>query len=148
MRAKKYWIATISKEHTERGINGGFIQVCHGKEAPLKRMQKEDYLLIYSSKITMVGNEKCQAFTALGKVIDDEVYSFQMTENFVPFRRNIQFIECNEVSIIPLIENLEFIPNKKSWGYPFRYGFFEINENDFNFITSKMICKASIVGNS
>jgi len=148
MRAKKYWIATISKEHTERGINGGFIQVCHGKEAPLKRMQKEDYLLIYSSKITIEGNEKCQAFTALGKVIDDEVYSFQMTENFVPFRRNIQFIECNEVSIIPLIENLEFIPNKKSWGYPFRYGFFEINENDFNFITSKMICKASIVGNS
>lgn len=148
MRVKKYWIATISKEHTERGINGGFIQVCHGKEAPLKRMQKEDYLLIYSSKITIEGNEKCQAFTALGKVIDDEVYSFQMTENFVPFRRNIQFIECNEVSIIPLIENLEFIPNKKSWGYPFRYGFFEINENDFNFITSKMICKASIVGNS
>ncbi|MCD0471620.1 EVE domain-containing protein [Flavobacterium sp. JAS] len=148
MRAKKYWIATISKEHTQRGVNGGFIQVCHGKEAPLKRMQKEDCLLIYSSKITMEGNEKCQAFTALGKVIDDEVYSFQMTENFVPFRRNIQFVECNEVSIIPLIENLEFIPNKKSWGYPFRYGFFEINENDFNFITSKMICKASIVGNS
>ncbi|OMQ11678.1 EVE domain-containing protein [[Flexibacter] sp. ATCC 35103] len=141
MRTKKYWIATISKEHAQRAISGGFIQVCHGKEGPLKRMQKEDYILIYSSKITMEGNEKCQSFTALGKVVGDEVYSFQMTENFVPFRRNIQFMEANEVSILPLIENLEFIPNKKSWGYPFRYGFFEINENDFNFITSKMISK-------
>lgn len=145
MRAKKYWIATISKEHTQRGVKDGFIQVCHGKEGPLKRMQKEDYLLVYSSKITMEGNEKCQAFTALGKVVDDEVYKFQMTENFIPFRRNIQFMECDEVSILPLIEYLEFIPNKKSWGYPFRYGFFEINENDFNFITSKMIAKTNVV---
>jgi predicted RNA-binding protein len=148
MRTKKYWIATISKEHAQRAINGGFIQVCHGKEAPLKRMQKEDYILIYSSKITMEGNEKCQSFTALGKVVDDEVYAFQMTENFIPFRRNIQFMDANEVSILPLIENLEFIPNKKSWGYPFRYGFFEINENDFNFITSKMISKTNVTNNS
>jgi predicted RNA-binding protein len=148
MRTKKYWIATISKEHAQRAINGGFIQVCHGKEGPLKRMQKEDYILIYSSKITMEGNEKCQCFTALAKVIGDEVYAFQMTENFVPFRRNIQFMKANEVSILPLIENLEFIPNKKSWGYPFRYGFFEINENDFNFITSKMISKTNVTDNS
>ena len=146
MRAKKYWIATISREHAQRAINGGFIQVCHGKEGPLKRMQKEDQILIYSSKITMEGNEKCQSFTAFGKVVDDEVYAFEMTEKFVPFRRNIQFMKCNEVSILPLIENLEFIPNKKSWGYPFRYGFFEINENDFNFITSKMV--SSITENS
>lgn len=146
MRVKKYWIATISREHAQRAINGGFIQVCHGKEGPLKRMQKEDQILIYSSKITMEGNEKCQSFTALGKVVDDEVYAFEMTEKFVPFRRNIQFMKCNEVLILPLIENLEFIPNKKSWGYPFRYGFFEINENDFNFITSKMV--SSIIENS
>lgn len=148
MRTKKYWVVTISKEHAQRAINGGFIQVCHGKEGPLKRMQKEDYILIYSSKTTMEGNEKCQCFTALGKVVGDEVYSFQMTENFVPFRRNIQFMKANEVSILPLIENLEFIPNKKSWGYPFRYGFFEINENDFNFITSKMISKTNVTDNS
>lgn len=143
MRAKKYWLAAISKEHAERAVDGGFIQVFHGKEGPLKRMQKDDYLVIYSSKITMQGNEKCQAFTALGKVMDDQVYSFQMTENFIPFRRNIQFMKCSDVSILPLIEHLEFIPNKKSWGYPFRYGFFEINENDFNFISSKMISQTN-----
>ena len=36
MNSTKYWIATISKEHTLRGVAGGFMQVCHGKQAPLK----------------------------------------------------------------------------------------------------------------
>lgn len=124
-----------------RGVTGGFVQINHGKQAPLKRMKKSDYLIVYSSKITMEGNEKCQAFTAIGQVKDDEVYQFQMTENFKPFRRNIEFLKCRESSIIPLINDLEFIPNKKSWGYPFRFGFFEIKENDFNLISFKMLQK-------
>jgi len=139
MSSARYWVAAISKEHTHRGINGGFIQVCHGKQAPLKRMEKGDFILVYSSKITMKGNEKCQSFTAIGQVCDDEVYPFQMAENFIPFRRNIQFLKCNETAIIPLIDHLEFIPNKKSWGYPFRFGFFEINKKDFTFIASNML---------
>ena len=144
MNTTKYWIAAISKEHTMRGVNGGFIQVCHGKQAPLKRMKKGDYILVYSSKITMDGNEKCQKFTALGQVIDDEVYPFKMSENFIPFRRNIQFLQCTETSIIPLINELEFIIQKKHWGYPFRFGFFEIKENDFNTLTTKMLENAII----
>ena len=139
MNSTKYWIATVSKEHTLRGVAGGFMQVCHGKQAPLKRMKKGDYLIVYSSKITMERKEKCQAFTAIGQVIDDNVYEYEMTENFKPYRRNINFLQCEESSIIPLINDLEFIPNKKSWGYPFRYGFFEIKENDFNTITLKML---------
>ncbi|AQX84181.1 EVE domain-containing protein [Elizabethkingia sp. HX WHF] len=135
----RFWVASISKEHTMRGINGNFIQVCHGKKAPLKRMSKGDMILIYSSKITLDGNEKCQKFTAIGKVADDEIYSFQMSENFVPFRRKIKFYACEEYSILPLIAELDFIENKKMWGYPFRYGFFEINKKDYNLIASKMI---------
>jgi len=139
MNSTKFWIAAVSKEHTMLGVAGSFIQVCHGKQAPLKRMKKGDYLIVYSSKITMGGNEKCQTFTAIGQVKDDKIYQFQMTENFNPFRRNMEFIECNGCSIIPLINDLEFITNKNSWGYPFRFGLFEIKEKDFNFITSKML---------
>lgn len=139
MSTTHYWVAAISKEHAMRGVAGGFIQVCHGKEAPLRRMKKGDYVLVYSSKISMEGGEKCQAFTAVGQVKDDEIYPFQMSETLTPFRRAIEFLECRESSILPLINHLEFIPNKKSWGYPFRFGFFEIKENDFNLITSKML---------
>ncbi|XZF13115.1 EVE domain-containing protein [Chitinophagaceae bacterium MMS25-I14] len=138
MSQVRYWMTSISKEHTMRGVNGSFIQVCHGKEAPLKRMHTGDYLVVYSSRETMEGDEKCQSFTAIGQVADDAVYAFRMTENFIPFRRNISFFNCIETPIAPLIPELDFITNKKSWGYPFRFGFFEITEKDFNLIVSKM----------
>ena len=137
--ATKYWIAVVSKEHTMRGVSGNFMQVCHGKQAPLKRMKQNDWLIVYSPKLTMEGDVKCQAFTAIGQVIDENVYQFKMSENFIPFRRNIKFYDCQEISILPLINSLEFIENKKSWGFPFRFGFFEIKEHDFNLIMSKML---------
>ncbi len=139
MNNNKYWMAAISKEHTRRGVAGGFIQLCHGKQAPLKRMKKGDWIIVYSSKESMEEKTKCQAFTAIGQVIDEHIYSFQMSDNFVPFRRNINFYNSNEISILPLIHQLHFMQNKKSWGYPFRFGFFEIQENDFKLIFSKMI---------
>lgn len=139
MEKQKYWIAVVSKEHTMRGVAGGFMQVCHGKQAPLKRMKPNDWMLVYSPKLSMEGDIKCQSFTAIGQALDDTVYQFQMTPTFNPFRRNIKFYDCEETSILPLINDLEFIQNKKSWGFPFRFGFFEINETDFNLIMSKML---------
>ncbi|PKF73830.1 EVE domain-containing protein [Chryseobacterium sp. PMSZPI] len=136
---RKFWIASLSKEHTLLGIAGKFIQVCHGKKTPLQRMKKGDSILVYSSKIKMNSTEKLQLFTAIGTVTDDIVYPFQMTETFIPFRRNIEFYDCKECSIIPLIDKLDFIENKKFWGYPFRYGHFEISEKDFNLIASNML---------
>jgi hypothetical protein len=83
--------------------------------------------------------EKCQEFTAIGKVKDDDTYAFRVSEDFCPSRRNIEFLDCKKVSILPLINDLHFIPNKKSWGYPFRFGFLEINEHDFSLISSQML---------
>ena len=139
MRPAKFWMAVVSKDHLARGISGGFMQVNHGKEAPLKRMQQNDWVIFYSPKITMEGIEKCQAFTAIGQTADEKVYSYQMTEHFIPFRRNIKFYDCKEISILPLIQDLTFIEDKKRWGYPFRYGFFEIPEQDFILIKSQML---------
>jgi hypothetical protein len=139
MRQTKFWVAVVSKEHATRGANGGFIQVCHGKQAPLKRMQKGDRILVYSPRLSMQGTEKCQSFTAIGQATDDAVYPFQMSQDFIPFRRNIQFQECKEVSILPLIKELGFITNKPAWGFLFRFGFFEIPERDFNLIADKML---------
>jgi hypothetical protein len=135
---KRFWIAVVSKEHVLRGVEGNYMQACHGKKAPLAKMKKGDGFLFYSSKISLKGDEKCQAFTAIGEVKDDIVYQFQMSESFIPFRRNIDFFKSENVSILPLIEDLEFIQDKKYWGYNFRYGFLEIGEKDFNFIQSKM----------
>ena len=136
---KKYWIASLSKEHALLGAEGNFIQVCHGKKAPLQRMKKGDSIVVYSSKEKMNSTEKLQHFTAIGTVTDDLVYPFKMTDAFIPFRKNIAFYDCRECSILPLIDHLDFIENKKFWGYPFRYGHFEISEKDFNLIASNML---------
>lgn len=138
-RKPKYWIVVASKDHVKRGIAGGFAQTCHGKAAPLKRMKKGDFILYYSGKLHFGKPDKCQEFTAIGQVRTEEVYPFQMTANFCPFRIDIDFLEAKDVSILTLINDLDFIQNKKSWGYPFRFGFFEINEHDFHLISSKMI---------
>ncbi|GAB3904500.1 EVE domain-containing protein [Larkinella knui] len=134
----QYWIAVASKDHVMRGVAGGFMQANHGKQAPLKRMKPGDWIIFYSPKQILESDEKCQAFTAIGQVRDDEIYQYSMTENFAPFRRNVQFQAAKEVSILPLIDALDFIPNKKAWGYPFRFGFFEIGQKDFDLIDSQM----------
>lgn len=138
-RKIKYWVIVASKDHVKNGIAGGIAQACHGKSSPLKRMKKGDFVIYYSGKQTLGKPDKCQEFTALGKVIDDDVYPFQVSEDFCPSRRNIEFSPSEDISILPLIEDLDFIQNKKSWGYPFRFGFFEINQHDFDLISSHML---------
>lgn len=135
---QKYWIIVASKDHVKNGVEQGIAQTCHGKAAPLKRMKKGDFVIYYSGKQTLGKPDKCQQFTALGKVLDDEIYQHQISEDFCPSRRNIEFLQCKDTSILPLINDLQFIHNKKRWGYPFRFGFLEINKHDFDLISSKM----------
>lgn len=136
---ERYWIVVVSKDHTMRGVSGGFMQACHGKQAPLKRMSENDWVIFYSPKISMNGDEKCQAFTAIGQTSGTDVYQYQMTKDFIPFRRNVKFYDCKQISILPLIEKLDFIRDKQRWGFQFRFGFFEIKEHDFNLIASTML---------
>jgi hypothetical protein len=140
-RDTKYWIIVASKDHVKTGIAEGIAQTCHGKASPLKRMRKDDFIIYYSGKQTLGRPEMCQEFTAIGRVMDDEIYQFQVSEDFCPSRRNIEFLPSGDVSILPLIPGLNFIHNKKSWGYPFRFGFFEINRHDFELISSQMLQK-------
>jgi hypothetical protein len=135
----RYWITVVSKDHIQRGVAGGFMQANHGKVGPLKRMNVNDWVIFYSPKVHYGGDEKCQAFTAIGRVADNEVFQHKMSEDFIPYRRNINFSGCHETFILPLISKLEFIKNKNSWGYSFRFGFFEIKETDFQLICSNML---------
>lgn len=42
----RYWIGVASREHVQRGMLGGFSQVCHGKYGPLKSMSEGDWIMI------------------------------------------------------------------------------------------------------
>ena len=137
----KYWIVTVSKEHVLNGMDWEIMQACHGKKAPLKRINKDDFIIFYSSKYKMKDKIPYQKITAIAKATDNEIYQVKMFENFEPFRRKVKFLECQEIEIRPLINDLEFIPNKQKWGYPFRYGLLEISEMDFKLISTKMLLK-------
>lgn len=135
----RYWMIVASHDHVKTGIQQGFTQACHGKATPLKRMHPGDYIIFYSGKEYFGQPKVCQKFTALGKIKDDKIYQVEMSPGFCPYRRNVEFFNTTDVSILPLIEKFEFIQNKKSWGYPFRWGFFEIHESDFNLLSSLLL---------
>jgi hypothetical protein len=135
----RYWITVVSKDHTERGVAGGFMQACHGKKHPLRRMSRNDWVIFYSPRQSMASDEKCQAFTAIGRVIDENIYQFAVSEDFIPFRRNICFYPCKELAVVPLIDEVEFISIKKHRGAQFRFGFLEIPEGDFHLIRKYML---------
>lgn len=84
----------------------------------------------------------CQEITAIGIVQDEEAYQVEMNENFKPFRRNIKYLDSIPQDIKPLIPSLTFIKNKKSWGYVFRYGFLEIDQESFEVIAKAMLGKS------
>jgi predicted RNA-binding protein len=134
----KYWINTVSRDHVMIGQKNGIVQANHGKLSPLKRLKTGDKIIFYSPKTSLENGEPLKAFTAVSQIMEEKIYQVELTSNFKPFRINAQYEECNEVNIKPMIESLNFIQNKKSWGYMFRFGLFEIDEHDFTLIYSRM----------
>lgn len=135
----RFWIGVASREHVRLGVAGGFSQLCHGKAHPLKRMAVGDWLIYYSPKERFEANAPCQKFTAIGKVVGHEVYPFEMFPGFVPYRRNIDFLEADDAPIRSLIDQLSFIKDKNRWGYAFRFGHLEIQRADFEIISTGML---------
>ena len=134
----KYWINTVSKDHLQRGLEGGFTQANHGSPYNLKRMSRGDLIIFYSPKTKFKDGKPLQKFTALGKCIDDEPYQAEISPDFHPWRRDIKFMECRETPIKDLISDLNFIQDKQKWGFPFKRGMFEITKNDFIKIVNAM----------
>ena len=124
------WINTVSRDHVERGVRGRFTQANHGKPTMLRKMARGDWIIFYSPKTAYPDGEPLQAFTA------------DVAPDFQPWRRNVDFLECAETPIRPLLEQLNFIEDKARWGYKFRFGVFKIDDHDFEVIRSAMTCSA------
>lgn len=134
----KYWIAVASKEHVQKGVTAGIMQVCHGKQTPLKKIHQGDWVVYYSPTEIFGQKTPCRAFTAIGQVNNKEPYQYHMSADFIPWRRDVTFVKSHNALIEPLIPNLSFIKNKQHWGMSFRYGLFSIPKEDFIIISSSM----------
>ena len=137
-----YWIGVVSRSHVLRGVEGGFAQMNHGKQAPLKRMKAGDGLIYYSPREDYPDGAPLQAFTALGFIHTGEVYAYDMTADgvpgFVPRRIDVDYVDTQITSIRPLIAQLDFIKDKTHWGAAFRFGQVKIGEVDFRCIAHAM----------
>jgi hypothetical protein len=131
-------VNTISNNHVQLGVAGGFTQANHGSPHNLIRMQKGDGIVFYSPRQSIDGRMPLQEFTALGIVTDDRPYQVTISEEFRPFRRTIAFESVVSVPIKPLINNLSFRADKQNWGFIFRRGMFEIPKVDFTRIASAL----------
>ena|SRR5207249_8407399 len=141
MPERAYWIGVISRSHVQIGVEGGFIQLGHGKKAPLTRLHAGDGLVMYSPRTSYPDGEVLQAFTAIGSIVSGEIYQVEMSRDFKPYRVDVRFEPCREAPIKPLIGKLSFIKNKTSWGAAFRFGQLKIPAGDFALIAEAMGCK-------
>ena len=94
----------------------------------------------------MGGGEAVQGFTAIGRIKDGEPYAFDMGGGFVPFRRDVAYVPAQEASILPLLDELEFVENRQRWGYKFRFGLFEVREHDMRLIARAMQADLAALG--
>ncbi|WP_342362454.1 EVE domain-containing protein [Terrarubrum flagellatum] len=140
----RFWIGVASAAHVRIGRAQGFMQVNHGKAAPLRRVRPGDGIVYYSPTVTLRGEDRLQAFTAIGTVRDREPYRGEMGGGFEPFRRDVDWAGAEEAPIKPLLEELEFTKGKSNWGYQLRFGLFEISEQDFAAIARAMKARIAL----
>ena len=140
--SRKNWIAVACATHARRvcapSDGPGYMQVCHGKAAPLKRIRPGDRVAYYAPTVTMGGKDKLQCFVSLGLVLPGDPYEFDMGGGFIPFRKDVQYVEAQEVSILPLVSRFEFVESPQRWGYKFRFGLFDISDHDMGLVADAM----------
>jgi len=95
----RYWIGVASHENVLSGVKGGFAQVCHGKIGTLKLMSEKDWIIYYSPTFSFHGKDACRSFTAIGTIERREPYTFEMSENFIPCRRDVMFLKSKDVPV-------------------------------------------------
>lgn len=136
--ARNFWVGVVSRSHAQRGVQGGFIQLNHGRQAPVQRLKAGDGIAIYSPRTEYPDGAPLQAFTALGFVDSGRVFQVEMSPDFKPYRVDVRYLTAAEAPIRPLVQHLAFIKDKAHWGAPFRFGFLQVTEADFAIISNAM----------
>ncbi|TDW19211.1 EVE domain-containing protein [Kribbella kalugense] len=137
---QRAWLGVISADHTQRAVDGGFIQLNHGKRYGVARLQQGDGFVIYSPTERYGEKSPLRAFTALGVVADTTPYqaeAMNMGSHGVvqPWRRRIEFLPVHRADVKAVELRLTQQPN---WGYQLRRGLVPLEPEDFEALRSVM----------
>jgi hypothetical protein len=134
---EKNWLGVVSRDHVLRGVEEGIAQIGHGRSAGLQRMSAGDGFVYYSPRDAYPKGAPVKAFTAVGRVTDDEVWQADEGD-FKPWRRRIDYeSEATPVPIADLRDRLD-LTAAPNWGYALRRGLIELSAADFALIHEAM----------
>ena len=133
---RNYWLGVVSASHVRRGVELGIAQINHGKRAYLARMRRGDGLVYYSPRTDYPDGAPLRSFTAVGAVVDDDIW--QTDEGcFKPYRRRVSYVAAEPIPLATLSSELD-LTRQANWGYQLRRGLVALSEKDFEIIRSAM----------
>ncbi|KPN61549.1 EVE domain-containing protein [Aliiroseovarius crassostreae] len=132
-----HWIAVISRAHARIAAQSGFLQVCHGKAAPLRRTSAGDEVFIYCPREEMRGGAQLKRVEYRCTFNDDRVYQVEQAPGFTPFRKDVTFDTGFAGRPIHDVPGLELTANP-NWGMLARRGFFEISAHDAGLLRASL----------
>ena len=137
---QRAWLGVISADHTRRAVDGGFIQLNHGKRYGVARLRQGDGFAIYSPTERYGEKSPLRAFTALGVVADEAPYqaepmSMGARGTVEPWRRRIEFLPVHRAPVREVDLKLTQAPN---WGYQLRRGLVPLDPEDFEALRAFM----------
>jgi hypothetical protein len=133
----RFWLGVVSRDHVLRGVEMGIVQIGHGKRVGLERMGPGDGFVYYSPRAAYPEGAPVKAFTALGRIADEEVWQADEGD-FKPWRRRVDYdADAAEVPIADLRDDLD-LTAKPNWGYALRRGLLELSAADFATIRAAM----------
>ena len=135
---KRFWINTVSLDHVEAAVAGGFTQADHGAATRLRQPHAGDEMIFYSPRTALWGGRPVRQFTARATITGDEPYQATVSDDFRPWRLAATFHPCTPTDAKPLVAKLSFITDVAHWGLPFRRGLFPIPSGDFAIIAAHM----------
>jgi hypothetical protein len=101
-------------------------------------MQKGDGFVYYSPSIAMGKKDGFQSFTAIGIVKSGDIYSFKMSDDFIPSRCDVDYFENNiDIKMSEIRSKLSFT-NEKNLSF-LRAGHIEIPFDDFELLLKAMV---------
>ncbi|GAB3370005.1 EVE domain-containing protein [Amycolatopsis echigonensis] len=135
---QRFWINTVSLDHVEAAIEGGFTQADHGAGTRLRQPSPGDEMIFYSPRTSLRGGAPVRQFTAWATITGEKPYQAYVSDDFRPWRLAASFHACTRVDAKPLVAQLSFVTDPAHWGLPFRRGLFAIPQQDFATILTHM----------
>jgi len=123
-------MGVVSADHVRRCVELGIAQIGHGRRAGLARLGAGDGLVYYSPRRARGDAGTLRAFTAVGRIADDELW--QADEGgFHPWRRRAEYEPVPDPVPLDRVRTGLELTRAPNWGYPLRRGLVELSRGDF-----------------